>query len=346
MNFWTPDPANPEHIVRSSVTDDDPAGISEFPHLIVNQARVIDYFAEYARRAPARGDIDYGYEFEGLEVGSGEYPVTVTLREVTGKRGAGINAEECLRTEGGTRTVRAKYVIGATGRARGCAAQSVDRSRDPPLCTPGASWMYSPSPTSPTFARSASFTRRQGASCTSRARANHLCRIYVDLGEVPAGRRQEGARHPARRDRRACERDPQPVHARRARRALAQRLRGGAPPHRPLRRRGDLARRQGPRVFIMGDACHTHCAKAGQGMNVSMQDGWNLGWKLGYVLEGRSPESLLANLLRRAPRHREEPHRLRQGMVDAHGEEAGGVRVADLNSKSSTCRPQSSPQAS
>jgi phenol 2-monooxygenase len=28
-------------------------------------------------------------------------------------------------------------------------------------------------------------------------------------------------------------------------------------------------------------------------MNVSMQDGWNLGWKLGYVLEGRSPESLL-----------------------------------------------------
>jgi phenol 2-monooxygenase len=27
-----------------------------------------------------------------------------------------------------------------------------------------------------------------------------------------------------------------------------------------------------PRVFIAGDACHTHSAKAGQGMNVSMQD--------------------------------------------------------------------------
>ncbi|WP_343991433.1 FAD-dependent monooxygenase, partial [Leucobacter chromiireducens] len=47
------------------------------------------------------------------------------------------------------------------------------------------------------------------------------------------------------------------------------------------------------RVFLMGDACHTHSAKAGQGMNVSMQDGWNLGWKLGYVLEGLSPDSLL-----------------------------------------------------
>jgi phenol 2-monooxygenase len=49
-----------------------------------------------------------------------------------------------------------------------------------------------------------------------------------------------------------------------------------------------------PRVFITGDACHTHSAKAGQGMNVSMQDGFNLGWKLGHVLEGRSPETLLS----------------------------------------------------
>jgi phenol 2-monooxygenase len=47
-------------------------------------------------------------------------------------------------------------------------------------------------------------------------------------------------------------------------------------------------------VFITGDACHTHSAKAGQGMNVSMQDGFNLGWKLGHVLEGRSPETLLS----------------------------------------------------
>jgi phenol 2-monooxygenase len=48
-----------------------------------------------------------------------------------------------------------------------------------------------------------------------------------------------------------------------------------------------------PHVFIVGDACHTHSAKAGQGMNVSMQDAFNLGWKLAAVLEGRSPSSLL-----------------------------------------------------
>jgi phenol 2-monooxygenase len=48
-----------------------------------------------------------------------------------------------------------------------------------------------------------------------------------------------------------------------------------------------------PRVFIAGDACHTHSAKAGQGMNVSMQDTFNLGWKLAAVLQGRSSPALL-----------------------------------------------------
>lgn len=48
-----------------------------------------------------------------------------------------------------------------------------------------------------------------------------------------------------------------------------------------------------PRVFIVGDACHTHSAKAGQGMNVSIQDGFNLGWKLGHVASENSPRELL-----------------------------------------------------
>ncbi|KAK9241474.1 FAD-binding monooxygenase, partial [Lipomyces tetrasporus] len=39
------------------------------------------------------------------------------------------------------------------------------------------------------------------------------------------------------------------------------------------------------RVFIAGDACHTHSPKAGQGMNVSMMDTYNLGWKLAHVIK-------------------------------------------------------------
>lgn len=47
------------------------------------------------------------------------------------------------------------------------------------------------------------------------------------------------------------------------------------------------------RVFLTGDACHTHSPKAGQGMNTSLQDGYNIGWKLAAVLKGQAPPDLL-----------------------------------------------------
>lgn len=50
---------------------------------------------------------------------------------------------------------------------------------------------------------------------------------------------------------------------------------------------------KGHRVFLTGDACHTHSPKAGQGMNVSLQDGYNLGWKLSSILRGIASPSLL-----------------------------------------------------
>jgi phenol 2-monooxygenase len=47
------------------------------------------------------------------------------------------------------------------------------------------------------------------------------------------------------------------------------------------------------RVFLAGDAVHTHSPKAGQGMNVSMQDTFNLGWKVGLVAKGIAKRSIL-----------------------------------------------------
>jgi phenol 2-monooxygenase len=49
----------------------------------------------------------------------------------------------------------------------------------------------------------------------------------------------------------------------------------------------------GNRVFLAGDAVHTHSPKAGQGMNVSMQDAYNLGWKIGLVVKGIAQPSIL-----------------------------------------------------
>ncbi|MEU1516661.1 FAD-dependent monooxygenase [Streptomyces sp. NPDC005811] len=47
------------------------------------------------------------------------------------------------------------------------------------------------------------------------------------------------------------------------------------------------------RVLLAGDAAHVHSPAGGQGLNTSVQDAYNLGWKLGAVLGGRAPESLL-----------------------------------------------------
>lgn len=47
------------------------------------------------------------------------------------------------------------------------------------------------------------------------------------------------------------------------------------------------------RVFLAGDAVHTHSPKAGQGMNISMQDSYNLGWKVALVAKGLARPEIL-----------------------------------------------------
>jgi hypothetical protein len=47
------------------------------------------------------------------------------------------------------------------------------------------------------------------------------------------------------------------------------------------------------RVLLAGDAAHIHPPTGGQGLNTSVQDSYNLGWKLAAVLAG-APQQLLA----------------------------------------------------
>ncbi|WP_285564792.1 FAD-dependent monooxygenase [Streptomyces sp. RTGN2] len=49
------------------------------------------------------------------------------------------------------------------------------------------------------------------------------------------------------------------------------------------------------RVFLAGDAAHVHSPAGGQGLNTSVQDAYNLGWKLGQVLRHGAPEALLGS---------------------------------------------------
>lgn len=280
--FWRPDTENPENIVRTAITPDDPANISEFPHLIVNQARVIDYFAEYAALSPARGKVDYGYEFQDLTVtGEGEYPVSVTLKRTSGER------------EGELVTVSAKYVVGADG-ARSGVRHAIGGSLRGDQSFHAWGVMDVLADTNfPDIRKKCAIQSGDGGNILHIPReGNYLFRMYVDLGEVDENdggnvrktpiediiARAQAIVHPYTLDVRDV-----------AWHSVYEVA------HRLTDRFDDAATSPDgkARVFLMGDACHTHSAKAGQGMNVSMQDGWNLGWKLGYVLEGRSPESLL-----------------------------------------------------
>ncbi|KIA60905.1 FAD-binding monooxygenase [Nocardia vulneris] len=284
MTFWKPDPADRTRIVRAARTQDDPTGISEFPHLLVNQARVLDYFAEAMHNAPTRMRPDYGYEFRDLELTGGAYPVVVTLAHSAGDR------------EGQLRTVRAKYVVGADGahsrvRARiGCVPQG-----DKAFHAWGVMDVLAVTDFPDIRTKCAIQSGSGGSILHIPREGGYLFRMYVDLGEIPADdhgkvratgieaiiEQANAILHPYTLDVRHV--------------AWHSVYEVG---HRVTDRFDDvpldeLGSRM-PRVFITGDACHTHSAKAGQGMNVSLQDGFNLGWKLGHVLAGRSPEALLA----------------------------------------------------
>jgi 2-polyprenyl-6-methoxyphenol hydroxylase-like FAD-dependent oxidoreductase len=50
--------------------------------------------------------------------------------------------------------------------------------------------------------------------------------------------------------------------------------------------------RLGP-VFLVGDAAHIHSPSGGQGMNIGIQDAYNLAWKLALVIQGKAQSSLL-----------------------------------------------------
>lgn len=63
------------------------------------------------------------------------------------------------------------------------------------------------------------------------------------------------------------------------------------------------------RVFLAGDAVHTHSPKAGQGMNVSMQDAYNLGWKVASVVKGQANRSILKT-------YQSERRRIAQDLID------------------------------
>ncbi|MGO2930923.1 FAD-dependent monooxygenase [Microbacterium sp.] len=276
MNFWNPDPENPDNIVRTTRTEDYGLKISEFPHLIVNQARVLDYFAEAAAHGPGRIVPDYGVEFLGLTVhDDGEFPVEVRVQDAAGER-----------------TVRAKYVVGCDG-ARSGVREAIGRTHVGEFAAHAWGVMDVLVNTDfPDWRTKCAINAKAGNILHIPREGGYLSRVYVDLGEVASDDNHRVRQTPIEK---VIEKANEILHpytldvkeiAWHSVYEVGHRVTDGFD--------DALDSDRSPRVFLTGDACHTHSAKAGQGMNVSMQDGFNLGWKLGAVLTERSPESLLA----------------------------------------------------
>ena len=281
--FWAPGADG--RVDRVARVQDVPAGTSEMPHVLINQARVHDLFLDLMRHSPSRLEPDYGLKVASLSVdaGAAEYPVTVTLEHTAPGR------------EGQTATVRANYVIGCDGARsnvrsaiggalHGDAAHQAWGVIDLLAVTDFPDW------------RMKSFVRSQddGVLMVLPREGGHLVRLYVELDRLSererAADRGLGAEDiiaKAQRIFSPFELDVKEV-------VWWSIYEIG---HRLTDKFDDVPEDQvatrAPRIMLAGDACHTHSPKAGQGMNVSMGDTFNLGWKLISVLTGRAEAALL-----------------------------------------------------
>ena len=279
--FWKPDADQPELIARNGRVQDVEDGLSEMPHMILNQARVHDMYLEIMRKSPSRLVPDYDLRLEGLTVDpdAPDHPVTVTL----------------AHEDGTQKTLRARYVVGCDG-ARSAVRTAIGRT----LVGDSANQAWGvmdvlavtdfPDIRCKTLIQSAS----EGNIIIIPREGGYLVRLYIELDKLGADERVASRNIGIDQLIAAAQRIFKPyafavkdvvwwsVYE------IGQRLtdKFDDVPE-------DQVATRLPHVFIAGDACHTHSPKAGQGMNVSMGDAFNLGWKLVSVLQGRCPPEIL-----------------------------------------------------
>jgi phenol 2-monooxygenase len=287
VSFWRPDPEDRTRITRTGRIQDVEDGLSEMPHVIVNQARMLAYLREHMERSASRLQPFYGLHASELTVdtdSASEHPVTVTLQHLA-------DSQETGRTS----TVRAKYVVGCDG-ARSGVRTAIGRELvgDPMNQSWGVMDVLAVTDFPDIRLKCAILSANQGNLLIIPREGGYLVRLYIELDQVSDREMLDNRSVTPEKLAAVANRVLHPytlevkdvgwwsVYE------IGQRLCDKFDDV-PTEETGTRV----PRVFIAGDACHTHSAKAGQGMNVSMADAWNLGWKLGAVLRGTARPELL-----------------------------------------------------
>ncbi|MEH2627828.1 phenol 2-monooxygenase [Bradyrhizobium sp. AZCC 1719] len=285
--FWKPDDRKPENIVRSGRVQDVEDGLSEMPHVILNQARVHDCYLDVMRKSPAKLEPYYARRLRDLQIAPSarfeDHAVTVTLERLDAGHAGEIE------------TVKARYVVGCDG-ARSTVRQSIGRELrgDSANHAWGVMDVLAVTDFPDIRFKVLIQSARDGSIIVIPREGGYLVRLYVELANLDAGERVAS---------RNITSDDLIAKARRILNPYALDVKEIAwwsvyeIGQRLTDKFDDVPEEEVatrlPRVFIAGDACHTHSPKAGQGMNVSMQDAFNLGWKLASVLRQRSAPHLL-----------------------------------------------------
>jgi 2-polyprenyl-6-methoxyphenol hydroxylase-like FAD-dependent oxidoreductase len=283
--FWKPDGGAKNRIARGGRIEDTEDGLSEFPHVILNQARVHDFYLDVMRRSPRRLQPDYSRRLMDVTIDetASDHPVTVWLER--------IDAEHAGQVE----VVKARYVVGCDG-ARSGVRKSLGQALkgDSANQAWGVMDVLAVTDFPDIRLKAAIHSATEGSILIIPREGGYLVRLYIELDKLNADERVADRNLTADTLVAAAKRIIHPYTLDVKEIAwwsfyeIGQRL-----TDRFDDIRGGGVGTRTPRVFIAGDACHTHSPKAGQGMNVSMQDTFNLGWKLAAVLRGQAAPDLL-----------------------------------------------------
>lgn len=279
--FWRPGDDGAA-LVRADRIHDVEDGLSEMPHIILSQARIHDFYLDIMAKSPKRLVPEYNRELIALNRNDADdFPVEASVA--------------CLDCNGEKETIRAKYVVGCDG------ARSKVRS-EIGLTLNGQSarqlWGVMdvlPRTDFPDIRlKCAVQSADHGSLLIIPREGGYMVRFYIELDALGpderAGDRSVTSEQLVEKARKILA----PFDLEAAQVAwwsayeIGQRVCDAFDDVRESERGSRT-----PRIFIAGDACHTHSPKAGQGMNVSMADAFNLGWKLAAVLRGQSSAKLL-----------------------------------------------------
>ena len=289
--FWKPDPENPSYIARSDRIQDTEDGLSEFPHVILSQARVHDRYLEVMERG--RQPILPYYSRSLISLKRDEhiaddpdaFPVQaeIDFRQSDGS----IKSEK----------IQARFVIGCDG-----AHSEVRRQLGHQLegDSVNSAWGVMDVLAVTDFPdirmKSALHSHEEGSMLIIPREGGHMVRLYIEIAKLKENERLSREEITLEQLIAAAGRILHPFKIEVKETVwwsvyqIGQRV---CTRFDDMTGDSDNGLHRMPRIFIAGDACHTHSPKAGQGMNVSMADAFNLGWKLAAVLRKQAQPLLL-----------------------------------------------------